>query len=115
MAAQTTALTEFSTVGNLRTSMLSTHLVTKPALCVEKRSNVSSNSRVSEYKFTLIHGVLDSASAVLPEKLVLEASCRVPIYMADATVKAAAIAAFKDIVNGDEFSNSINTAGWLKP
>lgn len=115
MAAQTTALTEFSTLGNSRTSLLAAHVVTKPALCIEKRSSVSQNSRVAEYEFSLIYGVNDASNAVLPEKLVLKCSVRVPIYMDDATVKTAAIAALRDIVAGDEFGVSINTQGWLKP
>lgn len=115
MAAQTTALTEFSTLGNTRTSLLATHVVTKPALVIEKRSNVSQNSRVAEYEFSLVYGADDANGAVLPEKLVHRVTVRVPIYMDDATVKAAALAALKDIVNGDEFASSINTMGWLKP
>lgn len=114
MAAQTTALTEYSTVGNTRTSMLSTHLSTKAALCIEKRSNISSKSRVIEKKFTLVHGVDDSNGEVLAEKLAFEAVVRVPMYMDDATVMTAAKAAFLDIVNGDEFAASITNAGWLK-
>lgn len=115
MAAQTTALTEFSTLGNTRTSLLATHAVTKPALVIEKRSNVTQNSRIAEYEFALVYGVDDASGAVLPEKLVHRVNVRVPLYMDDATVKAAALAALKDIVNGDEFASSITKMGWLKP
>lgn len=115
MAAMTTALTEFSTLGNSRTSLLSTHLVTKPALVIEKRSSVSQNSRIAEYEFSIVHGVDDANGEVLSEKLVFKGSVRVPIYMDDATVKAAALAAFRDIVAGDEFANSVNTQSWLSP
>lgn len=112
MAAMTTALTEFSTSGNSRTTTLSGHTAVKPKLVIEKRRVPEGNQTMIEYSFKVVLATEDDDGAILSSKVTFEAIVRHPVLGQSAEV-AAALAFFTDIVSGDEFANSVTTQSWL--
>lgn len=112
MAAMTTVLTEFSNNGNSRTSITTGHTAVKPKVVIEKRRVPEGNQVVAEYSCKVVHATVDAEGLVLSNKVSFEAIVRVPIagLAADTT---AALAIFKDIVQSDDFANSVSTQGWL--
>lgn len=114
MAAMSTALTEFSTMGNSRTSTRSGHTALVPKLLIEKRRVPEGNQSVAEYSAKVITATKDAADAVLSQKVSFEVIVRYPIQGASADI-AAALATFRDVVAGDEFGASVTSTNWLKP
>jgi len=112
MAAQTTALTEFSDNGNSRTYVTSLHTTAKPKLVVQKRKVPTGNQTVAEISIDVVHATEDVDGAVLPQKVAFSAIFRQPLA-GDAVDVAAALAIFRDIVAGDEFANAVNTQEFL--
>lgn len=112
MAGQSTALTEFSSSGNSRTSTTSGHTVSKPKLVIERRRVPSGKQVVSEYSFTVLQATEDADGNVLEPKVQFVATVKQPINGDSADV-AAALVIFRDIVAGDEFGNSVTTSEWL--
>jgi len=112
MAAMTTVLTEFSNNGNSRTSTLSGHLATSPRLVIEKRRVPEGNQTIVEYSCKVVYATEDVDGAVLQNKISFEAICRYPVSGLSTDVDAA-LAIFADVVNGDEFANSVDTQEWL--
>lgn len=113
MAAQSTTLTQFSTLGNSRTSTIAGHTSTKPKLVIEKRSVPSQNANGNiEYSFKVLEATEDADGNVLTSKVTFEAIVRYPVLGQSAEI-AAGLAVFRDIVAGDEFGNSVLTQMWL--
>lgn len=112
MAAMTTALTEFSNNGDSRTTTLSGHTVLKPKVVIEKRKVPVGSQVVSEYSVSVVNATENDDGEVLPQKVVIQAVVRLPIH-GQATDVSAVLATFRDIVAGDEFTNSVDTQEWL--
>jgi len=112
MAAMTTALTEFASNGNSRTSILSDHTVALPRLVIEKRRMAQGNQKISEFNFSVVYATTDPNSEVIPEKIAFTGTVRVP-KDSDSTDIAAALAVFRDVIAGDEFGVSVSKFTWL--
>lgn len=112
MAGMSTALTEFSTTGNSKTSTYTGHTALKPKLVIEKRRVPVGDQQVLEYSAKVVAATVDSENAVLPQKISFEVVVRYPALGASADVTAA-LAIIRDIVQSDDFTNSVNTQGWL--
>lgn len=113
MAAMTTALTEFADNGNSRTYTYTGHTAIKPRLVIQRRKIAASSNAVMEDTFQVIAATVDAAGVILTSKVLFEAKVRRPADGIAADVTAA-LAVFRDIVAGDEFTNVVNTQGWLK-
>lgn len=113
MAAMTVVLTEFSNKENSRTSTLAAHTVLKPQLVIEKRRVPEGNQTISEYSAKVVIATADAAGLILAQKVSMEVIVRYPVNGQSSDV-AAALTAFRDIIAGDEFANSVSTAEWLK-
>lgn len=112
MAAMTTALTEFSNMGNSRTSTLQGHTSVAPKIVIEKRRVPEGNQTMCEYSCKVVIATVDAEGLVLANKVSFEAVVRYPVLGQSSDV-AAALAFFADIIAGDEFANSVSTQGWL--
>jgi hypothetical protein len=112
MAAMTTALTEFSTLGDSRTYTTTGHTVQEPKVVVQKRKVPSGNQIVSESSVAVIHATEDSEGLILPQKVSITVTVRSPINGLTADVDAALVI-FRDIVAGDEFANTVDTQEYL--
>lgn len=112
MAAMSTALTEFSNNGDSRTTTTLGHTVLKPKLVIEKRKVPVGNQIVSEYTFSVVQATEDDDGNVLPQKVVMTATVRLPIHGQSTDVDAALVI-FRDVIAGDEFGNSVDTQEWL--
>jgi hypothetical protein len=112
MAVMTTTLTEFSSNGNSRTTTLDGHTAISPRLVIEKRKVPEGNQTMVEYSCKVVYATEDADGAVLSNKVSFEALVRYPL-LGDSADVTAALAIFADIVNGDEFANSVSTQEWL--
>lgn len=112
MAAMTTVLTEFANNGNSRTSTTSGHTAVKPKLVIEKRRVPDGNQSMAEYSVKVVHATTDADGLVMSSKVSFEAVVRYPL-LGNAAEITSALAVFRDIIQGDEFANSVNTQGWL--
>lgn len=112
MAAMTTALTEFADSGNSRTSVLNDHTVAEPRLVIEKRRMAQGNQKTSEYSCSVIYATEDADGMVIPERIALTATVRVPNNGTTADLTAA-LAVFRDVIAGDEFGVSTSKFTWL--
>lgn len=112
MAAMTTVLTEFSNMGNSRTSTYTGHTAIKPKLVIEKRRVPEGNQTMVEYTAKVVAATVDAEGLVLSNKISFEATVRYPVLGTAADVTAA-LAIFRDIIAGDEFANCVDTQEWL--
>jgi hypothetical protein len=112
MAAQSTALTEFATLGDSRTWTTSGHSTSDPKLVIQKRKVPSGNQVMSEVSVAVVHATDDADGAVLPQKASFTATVRYPIASSDTAV-ADALLIFRDIVAGDEFGTAVTTQNFL--
>jgi len=112
MAAMTTVLTEFSTNGNSRTSTLSGHTAIKPKILIEKRKVPESQNGSVEYSVKGVYATEDADSLALTQKVSFECIVRYPT-LGQSTDVTALLAVFRDVIAGDEFSNSVTTQEWL--
>jgi len=113
MAAQTTALTEFSDNGNSRVYTLASHSVGKSELVIQKRKVPSGNQVVSQDEIFVQLATVDSAGVSIPQKVGFAVTVTRPLGHAAADVTSA-LAVFRDIIAGDEFGNTVLTQEWLK-
>lgn len=114
MAAMSTVVTEFSDLGNSRTYTYTGHTAIKPKLVLQKRKVPSGNQVVLEDSVRILVATTDPTSAVMAEKISFEVIVRRPTLGLAADVTAA-LATFRDVVAGDEFTATVNTQNWLKP
>jgi len=112
MAAMTVTLTEFANNGNSRTSTLTGHTAVSPRLVIEKRRVPEGNQVIVEYSCKIIYATEDGDGTILSNKISLDCVVRYPLLGQGADVTAA-LAAFKAILIGDEFANSVTTQEWL--
>lgn len=112
MAAMTTALTEFSAMGNSRTSTLAGHTAQKPKLVIEKRKVPEGQAQMIEYGCKTVCATEDDSSEILASKVSFEITVRYPIN-GQASDVTAQLAVIRDIIAGDEFANSVVTQEWL--
>jgi hypothetical protein len=112
MAAMTTALTEFSTMGDSRTFTLNAHTASKPRLVIQKRKVPQGNQSVGESTVNVVYATEDSNGDSLDSKVSFQVTVRFPINGIAADV-AAALATFRDIIAGDEFANTVDTQEFL--
>jgi hypothetical protein len=112
MSAMTTALAEFVDNGNSRTYVQSGHTAIKPQLVIQKRKGTDGNSTVLEDTIMVVDATEDADAAILPSKILFSVTVKRPIsgIAADLT---AALATFRDVVAGDEFTTMVNTQKWV--
>lgn len=112
MAAMNTVLTEFSQMGNSRTSTITGHTAIKPKLVIEKRRVPEGNQTIIEQSFKVVEATEDADGVVLSQKVSFEAVVRYPTLALSADVTAS-LAVFRDIIAGDEFGACVTTQNWL--
>lgn len=112
MAAMTTALTEFRDLGDSRTYTYTGHTSAEPKLVIQRRTVAVGASGVQESIVQVVSSTEDSTGAILSSKVMFEAKVRYPVNGISADVTAA-LAIFRDIVAGDEFTNTVSTQEWL--
>lgn len=112
MAAMTTTLTEFADNGNSRTYTLAAHAAAEPKLVLQRRKVPSGNQTVLEDTITVLESTEDSSGSILSSRVTFTATIRRPIDGIAADVTSA-LATFRDIIAGDEFTNVVNTQEFL--
>lgn len=112
MAAMTSVLTEFSNMGNSRTSTLVGHTACEPQIVIEKRKVPEGNQTMIDSSVKVVYSTEDDDGLILTQKIAFEASCRYPMQGQTADVNAA-LATFTDIISSDEFANTVSTQEWL--
>lgn len=112
MAAMSTALTEFRDLGDSRTYTYTGHTASEPKLVVQRRVVASGAQSVNESLVQVVSSTEDSEGTILASRVMFEARCRYPINGLTADVTAA-LAIFRDIIAGDEFTNTVSTQEWL--
>lgn len=112
MAAMTTALTEFADNGNSRTYTYTGHTAVEPRLVIQRRKIATGSTSVLEDTIQVLSSTEDAAGAILSSKVMFEVKVRRPADGISADVTAA-LAIFRDVIAGDEFTNTVNTQEWL--
>jgi hypothetical protein len=112
MAAMTTALTEFSDNGNSRTYTYTGHTAGEPRLVIQKRRVPTGQQSVIEDTVTVYSSTEDATAELLASKVSFSVVVRRPIDGIAGDVTAA-LAIIRDIVAGDEFTNTVSTQEWL--
>jgi len=113
MAAQLTALTEFSNIGNSRTYTLAAHTVSKPQVVIQKRKVPVGNKVVAQDDVFVSIATVNSLGETLPQRVAFHISVTRPIGHDAADVQAALVV-IRDIIAGDEFANTVLTQEYLK-
>lgn len=108
MAAMTTALTLFNMDNNNVTYSYSGHSPSDPRLVIQKRKLAPNADGVAETSIKIVSGTQDAAGDNITPKFTFEAIVRTPINGVAAD-RDAALVIFRDIIAGDEFSNSVST------
>lgn len=112
MAAMTTALTEFADNGNSRTYRYTGHTAVEPRLVLQKRKTASGGATMLEDRVTVLSSTEDSAGELLDNNITFEMVVRRPKNGIAGDVTAA-LAIIRDIIAGDEFTNTVSTQDWL--
>lgn len=108
MAAMTTALTEFANNGNSITYTYTGHTASEPRLVIQKRKVASGSTSVIEDTISVVSSTEDSVGELLASKVSFEVKVRRPLNGIAGDVTAA-LAIFRDVVAGDEFTNTVST------
>jgi hypothetical protein len=108
----TTALTEFADNGNSRTYTYTGHSAAEPRLVLQKRKVPTGNQTVIEDTITVLSSTEDANGDLLPSKVTFSMVVRRPLDGIAADVTAA-LAIIRDIIAGDEFTNTVSTQEWL--
>jgi hypothetical protein len=108
MAAMTTALTRFSGIGNSITYTYTGHTAAEPRLVIQKRKVATGSTSVIEDTVSVISSTEDANGDLLASKVLFEAKVRRPLNGIAADVTAA-LAVFRDVIAGDEFTNVVDT------
>jgi hypothetical protein len=106
MAGMTTALTEYSDLGDKRTYFTSGHTVQKPKLVISTRRAPVGNQTVAQYELNVVHGTEDAEGNPLQSKVNIGVTARIPINGDSADVTAAQ-AILVDYVGSDEFTAAL--------
>jgi len=112
MAAMSTALTEFRDLGDSRTFLYGSHTAQEPRLVIQRRKVAAGATSVIEDTVQVVSSTEDSAGELLTSKVTFEAKVRRPVNGITADVTAA-LAVFRDIIAGDEFTTTVNSQQWL--
>jgi hypothetical protein len=112
MAAMTTALTEFADNGNSRQYTYTGHTTSEPRLVLQKRRVPSSNTAIAEDTVSVISATEDALGNLLASKINFTLTLRRPINGIAADVTAA-LAIIRDVIAGDEYTNTTATQEWL--
>lgn len=112
MAAMTTALTEFADNGNSRTYTYTGHTSQEPRLVIQRRKVAAGATSVIEDVVQVLSSTEDAAGDLLTSKVLFEAKLRRPVDGISADVTAA-LAIFRDVIAGDEYTNTVSTQEWL--
>lgn len=112
MAAMTTALTEFADNGNSRTYTYTGHTATEPRLVIQSRKLANGSTGVLEDVVKVVSSTEDAAGEILSSKVSFEMKLRRPADGISADVTAA-LAIIRDIIAGDEYTNTVSTQEWL--
>ena len=112
MAVMTTALTEFADNGNSRTYTYTGHTSAEPKLVLQRRRVPSGSQTILEDTIQVLSSTEDSAGAILASRVSFMATVRRPIDGIAADVTSA-LAIFRDVIAGDEFTNTVSTQEWL--
>jgi len=113
MAAMTTALTEYSDKENSRTYTYTGHSVNKPKKVLQRRKEPTGNQEMIEDVITVYNGTEDANGAYLDARATFTVTVRRPKDGIAADV-AAALAVFRDIIAGDEFTAVTTGSSYLK-
>lgn len=118
MPALAATLTEFADNGNSRTYTSASHLASKPKLVVQKRTVPVGNQTIAEFSAAVVQGVDGADGGIAPQKVSMTATVRYPTLDADstdlATIIAACLVLFRDIVASDEFGASVTSQNWVE-
>lgn len=112
MAVMATSLTEFSSMGNSRTSSLSGHTALKPKLVIQKRKVPTTSNSVAENDIRIVFGTEDAAGSPLVQKIQLSVNTRIPVS-GNAVDASAALVILRDIVASDDFGATFLSQNWL--
>lgn len=113
MAAMATTLLEFNDKLNLREyTVPATHTVSLPRKVVQKRKTPTGTQTVAEDTILVSNAAVDSNGDVLPSRISMKVIVSRPVDAVSADI-AEALATFRDIVAGDEFSSVIDTQQYL--
>jgi hypothetical protein len=112
MAAMSTALTEFSNIGNSRTYTVTGHTSSKAKLVLETRRVPSGKQNVAENVITVAYATEDADGLLIPQKASCSFSCKFPIN-GDTADRDAVLAVIRDIVASDEVTNTVATQEFL--
>jgi hypothetical protein len=112
MAAMSNNLTVFSTNGDSVTYRLDGHTMAKPQLVLQRRRPPVGSSTVQEDEVSVVFTTEDADGNVIATKILLSAKIRRD-QNSDSTDLANALAAFRDIVAGDEFTAVFNNSDRL--
>jgi hypothetical protein len=112
MAAMSTALTEYSDSYNSRTYIRSGHTALSPSLVIQKRTVPSGATGVVSDSIKTVDVTDDADGIQLDSKVTFEVIVRRPVNGTAADVTAA-LAVFRDIVAGDEFTATVNQSTYL--
>lgn len=112
MAGMATTLTTFSEQGNKRTSAVTGNTVSLPKLVLQSRSVPTAPNGVGEHSARVLYGAKDANDSVLPGRISFQIIGRIPVGAA-ATEVDAAIALARDIVQSDDWANSVKTLEYL--
>jgi hypothetical protein len=102
----TTALEEFTTNGNSKTYVAPAHTVVKPRVVVQKRKVPVEPGNVAEDTINVVFGTEDADGAPLASKVSFNLTYKRHRDALAADV-AAAKSLFLEIVNSDEFSDTM--------
>lgn len=113
MASFTTALEEFSTLGDSKTNIeTATHTASKPRLVIQRRKTPTGSTANLESTISVVHATEDADGNVLSQKVTLQAVIRYP-KNGDYADVTAALVVFRDLVQSDEFSDTAEKQTWL--
>jgi protein involved in ribonucleotide reduction len=79
---------------------------------IEKRRVPEGNQTMVEYSAKVVSSTEDSAGEILSQKVSFELIARYPVNGLSTDVDAALVI-FRDLVAGDELTNSVSTQEWL--
>ena len=113
MAAMSTVLTVTDITGGKFTYTTSGHTAQKPKIVIGNHRVPTGNQVMAEFSMSVLHATEDDDGLILPQKAGITINARQPVN-GQSTDLDAVLVIVKDIVNSDEFANSIATLEPLK-
>jgi len=112
MAVMTTVLTEFSDKDNSRVYTLVGHTTSVSKQLIQTRKVPVGNQVTIEDKVIVSLSTLDAAGAVMPQKCSITITVARPVGHTAADMTSV-LAIARDVVAGDEFTNTVTTQEYL--